>query len=261
MTKLTWGAAGERIFETGVDRGVLYVAGQSGVPWNGIKAIREIVTGGEPKGDYIDGVKYSNYSGTEDFAASIEAFSSPPEFAACDGRSKIAPGLYATQQKRKNFHLAYRTKVGDDISGADAGYKLHLIYNALASTPARDNNTVNASPDTLSLVWDITTKPHIGNGFIPTAHFVIDINDLGRYQRETIENMLYGTETEEPYMPPISTIVALFNEPPLDLYITNVDQYKYTAEGRGVTLLPGNVFAINDPSVTDNGDNTFTIIY
>lgn len=212
MTKLIWGAAGERFFEAGVDRGVLYVSGLTGVAWNGLTAVSEAPTGGEAKPYYIDGFKYANVAAAEEFNATLEAFSSPDEFATCDGSVQLAAGLFATQQPRKPFDLSYRTLVGDDIVGLDSGYKIHVVYNALAASAGRSNGTLTSSTDPMKLSWGISTRPPEAiYGFKPTAHFVIDSRKTPALVMSMLEGILYGTASTTPRIPPATELTDLFN--------------------------------------------------
>lgn len=212
MARLIWGADGERAFEAGVDRGVLYVPGQAGVPWNGLRAVKEAPSGGEPQPYYLDGVKYANISSAEEFNATLEAFSSPKEFAVCDGSKQLAAGLFATQQPRVEFGLCYRTRVGNDISGLDGGYKIHLVYNALAAAGARDNSSLTSSVDPLGLSWDISTKPpHLVSGYKPTAHLVLVTNDIDPSTLTAIEDILYGDSVSAPYLPDQDELITLIS--------------------------------------------------
>lgn len=212
MTKLIWGAAGERFFEAGVDRGVLYVPGLAGVAWNGLKAVSEAPSGGEPKPYYIDGFKYVNVSAAEEFNATLEAFSSPAEFAVCDGSVKLAAGLFVTQQPRKSFGLSYRTLIGNDVKGLESGYKIHLVYNALASSAGRNNNSVSDSVDPMGLSWDISTRPpSAAFGYKPTAHFVIDSTKTDKDLLAVLEAYLYGANGLAPAMPTTTQLVAMFS--------------------------------------------------
>lgn len=201
MAKLVWGAEGERQFEAGCDRGVLYLPGEPGVAWTGLKAVRESPIGGEPQPYYIDGLKYANIAAAEEFAATINAFSSPKEFAACDGSVMLAAGLFATQQPRKEFGLSYRTRVGDDINGVESGYKIHLVYNALASASDRPNTTMSNSIAPLDLSWSITTRPPTAfYGYKPTSHLVITTKDLDLGILAELESILYGDDISAPML-------------------------------------------------------------
>lgn len=209
MARLIWGADGERFFEAGVDRGVLYIPGQAGVPWNGLKAVKESPSGGEPQPFYLDGLKYANVSAAEEFAATLDAFSSPRQFAECDGTKQLAAGLFATQQPRKPFGLSYRTTVGNDLSGLSGGHKIHLVYNALAAPSGRDNNSLSNSTDPLDLSWSISTRPPIGLGYKPTAHLVIHTADLSPEVLEAIEDAIYGDDISVPSLPSQSDVIQI----------------------------------------------------
>ena len=211
MTKLTWGDFGTRYYEAGTDRGVLYIPGRAGVPWNGLKAVKESPSGAEARPYYLDGYKYLNLASAEDFQATIEAFSSPPEFAECDGVGSISNGLSITQQPRKSFGLSYRTLVGNDGDGLDHGYKIHLVYNALAGTSSKDYASLGSSVSPVSLSWSITTQPPMISGVRPSAHFVIDSTSTPAYILELLEEKLYGTDSTSPYLPSVNEIVELFN--------------------------------------------------
>lgn len=208
MTKLIWGAAGERFFEAGVDRGVLYVPGFIGVAWNGLKAVNEAPTGGEPQPYYIDGFKYANIATAEEYNATLEAFSSPPEFAICEGSIQLAAGLFATQQPRKSFGLSYRTQVGNDLSDV-AGHKIHLVYSALAAPAGRSNSSIGTSTDPLELSWDISTRPPLSTGYKPTAHLVIHTAKLTAPQLIALETIIYGDANTAPSLPDQDVIIGL----------------------------------------------------
>lgn len=214
--RLTWGALDERFFETGVDRGVLYTGDGIGVAWNGLTAVNESSTGGDPKPAYIDGYKFRNVASTEEFAASIEAFSAPREFGPCDGSVSLQKGLMATQQPRRAFNFSYRTLIGNGEDGIDHGYKIHLVYNALAGPAQRTNNTIGDSAEATKISWDITTLPPSFVGLKPTSHYIIDSRDTPRQLLAAIENILYGTDANTARMPLVSELVTLFqSEGPL----------------------------------------------
>lgn len=210
MTRLAWGAHGERFFETGTDRGVLYLGGKPGVPWNGLKAVNESVTGGDAKPYYLDGYKYLNISSYEEFSASIDAFSAPHEFGVCDGTVGIHNGLFATEQPRVEFGLSYRTLIGNDQDGVNHGYKIHLVYNALASPSSRNNQSVGGGVNILGLSWSITTQPPLTTGIRPTAHFVIDSRRTPSGLLKTVEDILYGTSSSDARLPTVEELRTLF---------------------------------------------------
>ena len=209
MTKLTWGSPGERFFETGVDRGVLFVDGV-GYAWNGLSSVSEKSSGGELQEYYLDGVKYAQIMTAEDYAATIEAYSAPREFTQCDGSYEIYNGLTATQQRRKEFGFSYRTLVGNDISGQDLGYKLHVVYNAIAEPTDKTHNTASDSVDVQTMSWDISTVPNQLSGIRPTAHFVIDTRRAAPADVTQLEDLLYGTNITTPSLPTAAALVAIF---------------------------------------------------
>ena len=178
MPKLTWDASGERLYETGVKQGVLYVMNSNvygnGVAWNGLTAITESPSGAESTPLYADDIKYLDLRSTEEFGATIEAYTYPDEFAACDGSASLADGVSIGQQARTMFGLCYRTTVGNDTDGTDHGYKLHLIYGATASPSEKAYETINDSPEAITFSWEITTTPVSVTGFKPTASITID---------------------------------------------------------------------------------------
>jgi hypothetical protein len=209
MTRLNWGTTGERYYEVGVDRGVLYIAGV-GVPWNGLTAVKETPSGGEPTPYYIDGVKFRNLSASEDFEATIEAFTSPPEFAQCEGIVSIHNGLFVSEQPRVSFDLSYRTNVGNDVDGQDHGYKIHLVYNALAAPAQRENNTIGETTEPMNLIWGLTTLPPPLVNRRPSAHFIVDSRTSDPEVLSDLEDLLYGDISSDPSFPTPTELVALF---------------------------------------------------
>lgn len=199
MAKLIWDKLGERFFETGVDHGVLYLQQSDGtydkgVTWNGLIGVTESPSGAEPTALYADNMKYLNLLSAEDFGATIEAYMCPDEFAECDGRSSLADGVVAGQQKRKTFGLCYRTLLGNDVDGNDHGYKLHFIYGALAAPSERDYNTMNDSPEAMTLSWEISTTPVEVDNFKPTALVTIDSTTADPDKLKALEVILYGKD-------------------------------------------------------------------
>lgn len=214
MTRLIWDVVGERIYEVGVDHGVLYIDNEPGIPWNGLISINELHSGGEAEAFYIDGIKYLNRVSGEEFEAVIEAFTYPDEFAPCDGALSLSLGLSATQQKRKSFGLVYRTKIGNDVNGDEHGYKIHLVYDAIVAPSERVNSTITDSIDPLNFSWTLTARPPVYSGFKPTAHFVIDSLQTSDDLLIQIENVLYGSDEEISRLPTIEEIInhfTLFN--------------------------------------------------
>lgn len=201
MAKLVWDEAGKHIYETGVSKGVLYVMSDTpgtygkGVAWNGLSSVSESPTGAEVSAIYADNIKYLNLMSREEFEGSIEAYTYPDEFMACDGSAspEDANGFVIGQQDRKTFAFCYQTKVGNDLN-PEAGYKIHIIYGALASPSERSYETVNDSPEAMTFSWDITTTPVAVTGFKPTAHVELDSTKIDKTKLAKIEAKLYGTD-------------------------------------------------------------------
>lgn len=201
MSRLKWDKTGERFYETGVDQGVLFKAlpnGQGydkGVVWNGLTNVTESPSGAELSAVYADNIKYLNLMSAEEFAGSIEAYTYPDEFAECDGSAQIAEGVQIGQQNRVPFAFCYRTKIGNDVN-PDLGYKLHIIYGAMASPSERPYETVNDSPEAISFSWDISCTPVEVAGFKPTAHVELDSRKVPEGKMTTILNRLYGVDAD-----------------------------------------------------------------
>jgi len=209
VSRLEWNLPGQRLFETGVSHGVLFPRTGPGVAWNGLISVNEAVSGGDVESLYFDGVKYLDIVANEDFQATIEAYSAPKEFAASDGSKALSPGLYATQQPRKPFSFSYRTLIGNDLKDVDFGYKLHIVYNCMASPAARTNQSLGGgtpSPGTRS--WTVNAVPPEATTFKPTAHFVIDSTIVNPYMLADLESYLYGREGFEPALPTQDEVIA-----------------------------------------------------
>lgn len=197
MSKLKWDQTGERLYETGVRNGVLYPLGASGtypkgVAWNGLTAVTESPSGAEATPLYADDIKYLNLMSTEEFGATIEAYTYPDEFAECDGSAALATGVQIGQQARKTFGLCYRTALGNDVAGNDYGYKLHIIYGALAAPSEKAYATINDSPQAITFSWEVTTTPVNVTGFKPTASITIDSTKADTAKLAALEEILYG---------------------------------------------------------------------
>lgn len=205
MSRLVWDAIGEHLYETGVDRVVLYKysnqAYGNGVAWNGVTALNESPSGAEASPLYADNIKYLNLISAEEYGATLEAYYSPEEFDECDGSAEIATGVTIGQQTRKKFGLCYRTLIGNDLDGTDKGYKIHIIYNASAAPSSRDHGTVNDNPDASTLSWEISTTPVNVSGHKPTATVVIDSTKVPAAKLTALEDILYGTVSAEPRLP------------------------------------------------------------
>lgn len=206
MTKLVWDETGKRLYETGVKNGVLYPqdttgAYPKGVAWNGLTAVTQSPSGAEATPLYADDMKYLNLYSAEEFGATVEAYTYPDEFAECDGSAELATGVMIGQQPRKSFGLAYKTVIGNDIKNNKYGYKLHLIYGAMASPSEKAYATINDSPEAITFSWEITTTPVSVTGFEPTAYIEIDSTKADPTKLAKLEEKLFGSATEEPTLP------------------------------------------------------------
>lgn len=198
MPKLVWDKTGERLYETGVKQCVLYLPTNGvynkGVAWNGITAVNENPSGAEATALYADDSKYLNLYSVEEFGATVEAYTYPDEFAECDGSAEIAKGVMVGQQTRKTFGLCYRTTIGNDVDGNDHGYKLHIIYGAMASPSEKAYSTINDSPEAMTFSWELTTTPVTVTGKKPTASIVIDSTKCDPQKLAALEAILYGKD-------------------------------------------------------------------
>ena len=215
MSTLVWDRSGERLYETGVDHGVLYIPDQfgayvNGVAWNGLTSVSETPSGAEPNAQYADNIKYLNLYSAEEFGATIEAFTYPDEFAQFDGLGVPAEGVVIGQQARKSFGLSYRSKVGNDLEGDDHGYKLHLIYGCTASPSEKAYNTINDSPEAITFSWEVATVPAAVTNMKPTSLIVVDSTKVDAADLAVLEGLLYGTPGTDPSMPLPDSVVSIF---------------------------------------------------
>ena len=200
MPKLVWDQTGERLYETGVKNGVLYVQSEGsypkGVAWNGLTAVTESPSGAEATALYADDIKYLNLLSNEEFGATIEAYTYPDEFTECDGSASLATGVYIGQQSRKTFGLCYRTTLGNDVDNNEHGYKLHLVYGCLAAPSEQAYATINDSPEAITFSWEVSTTPVNVTGHKPTASITIDSTKIDPKALAALENVLYGADSE-----------------------------------------------------------------
>lgn len=206
MSKLVWDQTGERLYETGVKQGVLYpqAAGGTypkGVAWNGLTNVTESPSGAEATPLYADDIKYLNLISTEELGGTIEAYTYPDEFAECDGSASLTEGVYIGQQPRKTFGFCYRTTLGNDVSNNNYGYKLHLVYGALASPSEKAYATINDSPEAITFSWGFSTTPVNVTGFKPTASITIDSTKVNAEKLAALEAILYGDADNEARLP------------------------------------------------------------
>lgn len=214
---LSWDGTGEKLFESGVDQGVLYIPNASGVydtgfAWNGLVSVTESPSGADPNPQYADNIKYLTLLSAEELGGTIEAFTYPDEFGQCDGSVEPQVGVALGQQTRSTFGLCYRTKIGDDVDGVDHGYKLHLLYGALASPSERAFNTINESPEAITFSWEFTTTPAPATGYKPTALITIDSTKVDSADLAALEVLLYGDDVgpTQPALPTPDEVIAIF---------------------------------------------------
>jgi len=218
MAPLTWDEVGDRLYEVGVDHGVLYLPDPAGIynkgyAWNGLTTVTESPSGAESNPQYADNIKYLNLYSVEEFGATIEAFTYPDEFAECDGTLVPSPGVAVGQQARKQFGLSYRTKVGNDIDGADFGYKLHLVYGCTAAPSEKAYATINDSPEAISFSWEVTSIPVPVADHKPTSLIVVDSTSVDAADLAALEDLLYGKASVEAALPTPDAVIALFAGP------------------------------------------------
>ena len=214
MSKLVWDSTGDRLYETGVKNGVLYPIDEvgtysKGVAWNGLTAVTESPSGAESNPLYADDIKYLDLRSVEEFGGTIEAYMYPDEFAECDGSAELAAGVKIGQQQRKVFGLCYRTTLGNDVKGDDYGYKLHIVYGAVASPSERSYTTMNDSPEAITMSWEFSTTPVSVEGFRPTAHLEIDSTKANAEKLAALEAILYGAAETEARLPLPNEIATL----------------------------------------------------
>ena len=205
MPRLTWDDLGKRFYETGVKQGVLYLqvsgAYPKGVAWNGLTAVTESPSGAEPTPLYADDIKYLELTSNEEFGCTIEAYTYPDEFKACNGEATLAEGVTIGQQTRVPFGFCYKTVLGNDEKKNDYGYKLHLVYGATASVSEKAFQTINDSPEAITFSWEVTTTPVAVKGFKPTAILTIDSTTIAADKLTALEDILYGKDEAEARLP------------------------------------------------------------
>lgn len=214
MAKIKWDETGEKIYETGVKNGVLYLPNESGVydtgvAWNGLTAVTESPSGAESTPLYADDIKYVELFSAEEFGATLECYTYPDEFAECDGSAEVAPGVIIGQQNRKTFGLCYRTTLGNDVKGNEYGYKLHLIYGAKAAPSEKSYSTINDSPEAITFSYEITTTPVNVTGHKPTASLTINSTKVDPTKLQQLEAMLYGADSTEAKLPLPDEVINL----------------------------------------------------
>lgn len=231
MSKLTWDKVGERLYETGVDRGVLYRflnnEFTNGVAWDGLTAVNESPTGAEANAVYADNVKYLNMLSAEQYGATIEAYGFPEEFQECDGANNGIRGLAIRQQRRKLFGFSYRTLIGNDTEGTDHGYTIHLIYNCLASPSGKDHSTTNDSPEATTLSWELSTTSVALTNAKPTCVLEIDSTKCDEDSLNILEEILYGTDDTPPRLPYPDEALEIIGNIKVTMEVTEVSDGDY----------------------------------
>ena len=216
MSKMVWDQTAQRLFETGVEQVALFVQDKgvygTGVAWNGVTALNITPSGAEPTALWANDRKYLNLMSAEEIGATLEAYTYPDEFMACDGSATVAPGVYIGQQARKTFGLVAKTLIGNDTEGNKHGYKLHLLWGCLASTSEKAYATVNDSPEAITLSWEVTTTPVEVEGYEATAYMSIDSTKTDAAKLKALEAKIYGSESEEPSMPTPAEVISMMAE-------------------------------------------------
>lgn len=261
MSVLEWDKTGERYYENGVSKGVLYRINSNGeykpgVAWNGLTSVNESPDGADPNELWADNMKYAVLYSAETFGFTIEAYTYPEEWAACDGSAEPVSGVYIGQQKRQGFGFCYRTEIGNDTpTDTDDGYKLHLIYGCMAQPSDRDYETINDSPDAVQFSWECTTTPVNVAGYKPTSTIVIDSTKVDAATLATLEEALYGTSGTDPYLPTPNQILTLMNSNPYTEVDTTEESITnpYSA---GLYTKIGNDYILTDDTTVDS-DKTY----
>jgi len=249
VARLEWSAVGERFYEGGVDRGVLYID-DVGHAWNGLVSVDESPTGGEERAYYIDGGKYLSIASREEYKATINAFYSPRAFDACDGVVSVRAGLFASQQRRKTFGLCYRTRIGNDVESLNHGYKIHIVYNALATPTPRRYSTESADPNASVLSWGISTRAIYVPDSMPSAHLVVDTTEAPAYVVGLLEDILYGNDFNPPRLPDPTEIASLFDDD-TEFTVTDLGDGEFEIAGSdlAVQLISAGVYQITHDNV------------
>jgi hypothetical protein len=252
MTLLTWDNAGERLYETGVDRGVLFVSDgaggyNGGVPWNGLTTVTESPSGAEASPQYADNIKYLNLISAEEFAATLEAFTYPDEFAACDGSVHPSAGITIGQQPRKTFCLCYRTRLGNDVLGSEFGYKIHLVYGATAAPSEKAYATINDSPEAIAFSWEISTNPVLAAGYQPVALLTVDSTKVSGANLTSFQDIVWGSAGGNSRLPLPDEVIGIFGASTKVDLGTAANQPTYVSGTHIITLptVTGVVWKIN----------------
>lgn len=270
MTQLQWDQIGERLYETGIDHGVLYIPDNSGVytngyAWNGLTTVTESPSGAESNPQYADNIKYINLLSAEEFGFTVEAFTYPEEFEQCDGTASVN-GVSLGQQSRKSFGMAYRTRVGNDVDGTDHGYKLHLVYGATASPSEKAYATINDSPEAAAFSWECSTTPAPvgtigGTDYKPTALVTVDSTKVDATALADLEDILFGTVGADPRLPTPAEVIALFEGVNVEVDLTIFANQPSYDSGTHVVTVPavtGIQWRINGEDVANGAQPALT---
>ena len=260
MTALVWGAPGERLYESGVDRGVLYPPNSPGVVWNGLISVTERVSGNEGSPVYFDGVKFANVLALGEFSASVKAFSYPDEFRELEGVLSVGNGLYVTNQQLTRFGMTYRTRIGNDEEGYDHGYRIHVLYNLTAVPAEKVFRTLSNDNNPLEFEWTVTAIPEPTDEFRPTAHLIFDTREMSPDLVRDVEETLYGTALDEPRLPPLATLTSFIDEWVIIRITDNFDgTYTIEAPDNLLTMLDATTFQLIQANAVFIDANTFNI--
>jgi len=254
MTVLEWDKVSEKVFETGVDKGVLYIPDSFGVyaeghAWNGLVSVSESPSGAESNKQYANNRVYLNLTSAEEFSATIEAYTYPKAFARCDGTAELAPGIYLGQQRRKTFGLSYRSLIGNDVENTDYGYKLHLVYGGLAAPTEKTYSTINDSPEAATFSWEVSTTPVNVPGYGPSATIVIDSTEVDAGKLADLEAILYGTAGSTARLPLPEEVAALFEGSASVEVRAIAPTYNSATDTLTVPTVTGVVYKINNEVV------------
>lgn len=259
MARLTWHTLGSKQYEAGVDRGVLYVGDNPGVPWTGLTSVDESPDGGGIKSYYLDGQKYLQVASAEEYAATISALTYPPEFEQCDGSLSPRAGLMFMQQRRKPFGFSYRTMIGNE-QGSDHAYKVHVVYNAIAQPTSRNYASIGDSAEPTEFSWSITTKPPAIPGYTRTSHIVIDSRTTDSRVLADVEEVLYGSDQFMPRLPSPTELIEMYDAFYVFVVTDNGDRtYTISGPDEAIENLDGQFLQMTWPTVVQVNDNTYTI--
>lgn len=259
MTKLNWDKVGERLYEAGLDRGVLYLRDGSAVAWSGLTSVEETLDD-DAVPFYLDGIKYLDHEVIGDYGAKLKAFTYPDEFEELHGSGSIGGGLFVHDQKPQMFGLSYRTRLGNDLDGTDHGYKIHILFNVLAQEDNSSYTTIGQQASPLEFSWTLLTTPDSATGYRPTAHLVIDSTEINQYALTNLEKLLYGTDTEDAQLPTLQEMVQFAIDNGI-ITITDNEDGTWSATGPDelVYLIDSTTLEIDDVDVTWLDADTYTI--